>query len=380
MNQLWRLLPWAVVASVLPVACSGSETSTCSGVACGGGPHEAGSDSGTGEAASGSSGDATASTAGAGGASVAGSSNDDSLIGGAGTSGSAVGGSSGETDDGGRRGDGGHGGDGGGAGDGGEVREPPTVLILVDGSSSMGEATATAPSPWAIVQGALLDGMDGALKPFADRIRFGFTTYRGSNVSHAESDPACATLISVGFSVDNYDAIASTYESISFSAGAKWETPTGHAVRRATEQLLADPSTGKKYIVLLTDGEPSTCQVLDPSCGQDLVIAAVQAAYSQGIVTRTIGLVGDGSVNTGCEPTSGRCGLDHIQDVANAGSGQPVHAPPETYKYQACVTSGSGGLIAEYAVEGGSAPAPTADSAAELATLLQMQFQEILDE
>jgi len=380
-NQFWSVLPWAVAAPVLLLACSASETSTCNRAAtCGGAPHDTGIDPGSGETSNASSGRAAASAAGAGGASRGGDSGSDPIGAGGDTSSPIAGGSSGEND-------GGQGGDGGGAGDGGgpgtETRDAPTVLILLDGSTSMLEQTSDSPTPWSIVQDALMDERLGALKPFEDRIRFGFTAYRGSNTTHAENDPQCATFISVDFGLDNYDAIQTTFAAISNPAGSKWETPTGHVVRRVTEQLLSDASPGKKYILLLTDGAPGTCQVLDPSCGQDLAIAAVQAAYSQGIATRTIGLFGDEPQNTGCEPQWGRCGVDHIQDLANAGSGQPVHAPPDTYIYQACAVADSGGagrLTAEYALDSGTAPALTANSAAALASLLQMQFQEMLEE
>jgi len=370
-NHFWRISPWAVAASVLPLACSGSETSTCNRAAtCGGAPHQAGTDPGSGEASN-DAGGATPSTAGAGGASLGGDSSGDPIAVGGNTNGPSVGGWSGDTEAGGRGGDG---------GDGGVAPEPPTVLILLDGSSSMLQPTRNSPAPWAIVRDALMDQTFGALRAFEDRIRFGFTSYRGSSISHAEDDPDCATLASVGFGLDNYDAIQTTYAGISTATDRKWETPTGHALRRATEQLLSEPGPGKKYIFLLTDGEPSTCQVLDPNCGQDLAVAAVQAAYAKGIVTRTIGLLVDGEgQNAGCDPQWGRCGLDHIQDVANAGSGQPVHAPPDAYVYQQCFAA-TGRLTAEYAVDGGNAPVLIADSAGKLASLLQMQFQEILDE
>jgi len=110
----------------------------------------------------------------------------------------------------------------------------------------------------------------------------------------------------------------------------KWETPTDYAINYAanvhTNYMPTPP--GKKYILLVTDGNPNTCVVVDPQCGQDLAIKATQDAFAEGIGLFVMG-VGDIVVqpNNGC-PSSARCGLLHLQDLANAGVGAGVQPTP----------------------------------------------------
>jgi hypothetical protein len=137
-----------------------------------------------------------------------------------------------------------------------------------------------------------------------------------------------------------------------YSTGTKRETPTGHAVRRAAAVLDAyttNPS-GPKYLVVITDGNPNTCRTLDPQCGQDLSIKAVQDARALGIRTLVLGMGGILAVDTGCTSEM-HCGLVHLQDLANAGLGYGVAAQPSSYQFQSCVTN-EGGLRATYGTPG----------------------------
>jgi hypothetical protein len=78
----------------------------------------------------------------------------------------------------------------------------------------------------------------------------------------------------------------------------------------------------------------------------------VQDAHTAGIGTLVIG-VGD-IVGSGCDMNATRCGSQHLQDLANAGQGLPVNPPPDSYKYQQCVTK-AGGLMATYAASAADA-------------------------
>jgi hypothetical protein len=229
----------------------------------------------------------------------------------------------------------------------------PTVLILVDNSSSMFE---TSPSAWSLLYDALMDPTNGVVKPLADKIRFGFTSYKGDpKGTTTEDDPACATLTPTAatFALDNYDAINTVYTGLGddWKAGTVWETPTGFAINSVLPELVAFDATpaGPKYILLVTDGNPNTCKTVNPQCGQDLAIAAVQAAYAQNVGTFVIG-VGDivSNPNNGCNQDQARCGSEHLQDIANAGTGKPVQAPPADYIYQPCVANDGGTLAATY--------------------------------
>ena len=231
--------------------------------------------------------------------------------------------------------------------------ETPTVMLLVDTSSSMFEDLTMPVYP--ILHDALMDPTDGAVKTRQGSIRFGFASYKGFKAT-SETDAACAEMETVAPALDNYTAIEDVYGAIA-AAGwdmlQKWETPTNYAITRATAALVDDmpdvPSN--KYILLVTDGNPNTCVTIDPQCGQDLAIKAAQDAHDSGVGLMVLG-VGDivANPNGGCDASYIRCGLDHLQDMANAGVGAAVHTPPYCddptdlgcgYLYSQCTTGGA---------------------------------------
>src|SRR5690606_20532622 len=129
---------------------------------------------------------------------------------------------------------------------------------------------------------------------------------------------------SVEIAYGNYEKIQALYDEVSedpiddapsddLRDTYKGETPTGEAIRSVLSAFLKDPAPGPKYLMVVTDGEPDTCVVPDPQCGQYEAIDAVQEAYAAGITTFVVG-VGD-------------IGLDHLQALANAGAGQAVREP-----------------------------------------------------
>jgi hypothetical protein len=257
----------------------------------------------------------------------------------------------------------GAGGSGGGAPLCGEtmvksVQLVPTVLMLVDNSSSMFEPRETL---WDALYQALMSDT-GPVKGLQSQIRFGFASYKGF-LGTSEEDPACAEIESVAPALDNYAAIDTLYTDLGTQwtgNGQAWETPTGHAIGRVLGDLSAlqtDPP-GPKYILLVTDGNPNTCQVPNPQCGQDFTVKAVQDAYAAGVGTIPFGL-GDivAQPNDGC-PHSARCGELHLQDIANAGAGLPVEAPPPELVYEQCNDKIGKMLIGAY-----SATSPVAENA-----------------
>lgn len=228
----------------------------------------------------------------------------------------------------------------------------PTVELVVDTSSSMWE---TMPPAWPLLYGALMDPKSGVVAPLQAKMRFGFASYKGG-LGTSETDPACAVMTTVDPALNNHDAIDAVYQMVGSSydqymtdhyTKPKWETPTDYAINYATDILtkyMPDPP-GKKYILLVTDGNPNTCTVVDPQCGQDLAIKATQDAFAAGIGLFVLGL-GDivQQPMNGC-PSSARCGLLHLQDLANAGVGagvQPVpgcddwHASGCTFTHEQC--------------------------------------------
>lgn len=246
----------------------------------------------------------------------------------------------------------------------------PTVLLLVDNSSSMFEPRDKL---WDPLYNVLMTKGTGIVDSLDEKVRFGFTSYRGSSTIN---DPACPNLFEVDYKIGNFDAIDTLYKArgAEYMQGLKWETPTGAAIKKAAEKLAAyeaDPP-GPKYILLVTDGNPNTCGALDPQCGSDESIKAVQDAKMMGIGTFAVGIGDIVQANVGCETAWGRCGPLHLQDLANAGQGLPVAAPPDQLKYQACTPTQM--LAATYAGAAetpGTAPFYTAANATELETAIK---------
>jgi hypothetical protein len=207
----------------------------------------------------------------------------------------------------------------------------PTVELLVDTSSSMWDLE---PPAWPVLYDALMNETTGVVKSLESKIRFGFASYKGHEGATSETDAACATMTMVEPALDNLGAIKETYDAVGASyvpeSWPKWETPTNYAINyaaRALVDFMPDPP-GKKYILLVTDGNPNTCEVVNPQCGQDLAIKAAQDAFAAGIGLFVLGLGDIVSDPDNYCPTAARCGPLHLQDLANAGVGAPVHPTP----------------------------------------------------
>jgi hypothetical protein len=270
----------------------------------------------------------------------------------------------------------------------------PTVAIVVGNSSTMYEPTPA--TIWNPLYEALMNPTTGAISPLASKVRFGFTAFRSpDNTTVPENDDRCVQMVNVPYALDNYESINTVYKDVGLdgrrpqgcgatpnAAGCgetQWETPAGHALRRIATSLAAfsaDPP-GRKYMLFVTDGTPNTCLVADPDCGQDQLLKSVQDAYAMGIGTFVIGVGGIATMNPFCDPNAMRCGTNHLQDVANAGSGQPVALPPSSYWYLGCATQATGTSpgtpLATYVTADqmpGTATYYTATTAAELRTAL----------
>jgi hypothetical protein len=360
---------WFLLLAAGAVACSSGGDFTV-------GPDDG--DSGSGMQGSGAS--ATGSGSGSGGAtgSSSGSSSGEAGSGetGSGTggdtdgsTGSSSSGTAGSTSGSGGQSTGSGSGGSGGMGGGGV----PTVLLLVDGSSSMFDAML-----WEPTYEVLMNPDTGVVAAFEDRVRFGFMSFHGNSTPTSEEDAACATLNSVEYAFDNRDAIDAVYGAILAARDllVKWETPTGHVIRRAAMSLDAD--AGDKYILMITDGDPNTCRTLDPQCGQDVAIAAAQYAYGLGIRTLVVGVGDFADAATACDSYT-RCGPGYLQDMANAGIGEPVAPQDPNYIYQPCAAANGNMLVANYADAGGTASFSLAATPEALDTELTRVLQAIVD-
>ena len=185
--------------------------------------------------------------------------------------------------------------------------QTPTALIIVDRSSSQWDQYPN--HTWEPMKQGIIE----VVREVQADIRVGVVTYTGQNGG------ACPDLFpamnQVGFDKNNLPSIESALSTID-RPPYKGETPTAATIQQALPVLLADPSPGEKVMLLVTDGDPDFCNDPDRVCAMDAVIGAVQAAYAQGVTTTVFGL------------RRAELSEQHLRDVANAGSGQPVALPP----------------------------------------------------
>jgi hypothetical protein len=231
----------------------------------------------------------------------------------------------------------------------------PTVLFLLDRSSSMFDLPyGTYSNRWEPVKEALVgDGVHGfgVIGEHQASVRFGLLAYTGQQVSPNQCPLAAGA--DTPIALNAYAAIQATYDAVSYdpildgggSVAYKGETPTGAAIDLARGILVAFAEPGPKHLVVVTDGQPDTCGVPDPQCGQDDAVRAAQAATAAGIVTSVVGVE-----MTDLDATR------FLTDLANAGTGQPVVASSPNAECEAHLLDlPGGGTSATYEAIAGDA-------------------------
>lgn len=237
----------------------------------------------------------------------------------------------------------GNGGVGGGCQHFDVVFEPqtPSVLVVVDRSGSMFDG-----GYWEPLKTAVLN----VIMNVQDKVQFGLLTFTGI------AGQQCPLITETDIALQNYGVIQAAYEAASTKPGAKLETPTGVTLNEtAVPKLLDMAAPGGKYIVFVTDGEPDRCDDGAPECARDDVVGAVQSARAKGITTFVFGL-GTAAF------------AQHLQDVANAGAGEPVASPGDGAMYT-CFGGDWANAKGTYSPAGGAAkyftPDPTDAKALE---------------
>lgn len=198
-------------------------------------------------------------------------------------------------------------------------RFTPTVMLIVDQSSSMNEDFGGAGSRWNVLRDFLLQDPGGLIQDLQSQVRFGLALYSAESGGNAP-DPIgeCPIVTTVQPALDNFGAIQNVYSG----AEPIEDTPTGDAVDAVLDQLdLAglDADGDPIVFIIATDGEPDRCEELDPQNGQAEAVAAVERAYGLGVRTFIIS-VGEGNVSA-----------QHQQDMANAGLGRGPGDEPAEY-------------------------------------------------
>ena len=189
--------------------------------------------------------------------------------------------------------------------------ETPTVMILLDRSGSM-DGDFGGITRWEAIGETIFDPEIGAVAPVQADMRFGLTLF-----DNPENSMSCPRLSETPSGLNNLAAMQMSYQA----AAPDGDTPTGAALEAVGISLAADPEPGQKIVVLATDGEPDTCDQPNPDEGQSEAVAAAAAIYALDVRTFVVSVGEDVSA-------------EHLQDMANAGSGVPAGEPDAAY-YQA---------------------------------------------
>jgi len=212
----------------------------------------------------------------------------------------------------------------------------PTVMLVVDGSTSMempygdpppppdggvpaGGMAPTAPSRWMSVRGALVDPTNGVVPKLQGLVKFGLALF-GTN-------PTCPLPFGIIEPVLNNAAAITSGLPNGMSPGIF--TPTGPALDMVVDHLPDssnvapdEPPIGPQIIVLATDGDPNACDAnpFGPVTDYAPSIAAAMKAQAKHIKMYVIGVGMDAAAQ-------------HLQEMANIGQGMPQTANPGAEVY-----------------------------------------------
>jgi von Willebrand factor type A domain-containing protein len=182
---------------------------------------------------------------------------------------------------------------------------PPSVILLIDQSASMTERFG-ATTRWDVLRQAIIDPDAGLLTWLDAGANLGIMLY--TSLDGSRFGRACPLIERVETRLGNAASIREFYAEHEPMPGG--DTPTGDAIDVAVQELSALRAGPARYVLLLTDGIPDTCAEPDPQNGYGAALEAVQRAYAQGVVVRTVGV-------------SPELARDALQGMANAGAGKP---------------------------------------------------------
>ncbi len=239
----------------------------------------------------------------------------------------------------------------------------PNVLVLVDGSGSMFQMSASLPSgAWGALRTAVLPVIQGLqLTPDnMPQIDFGLGVFTGV------APAMCPIFQTVPIAPSNYAAISAQYPAGPLST-MKLETPVTQVLPKVPALFASAPGNGGNYILFLTDGEPDFCDDGNTVCPVDAVVAELKQLSAMGITTYVIGLTSNFNTST-CPGV--------LQAYANAGVNQPIANPCGTHNiYNECFGNGmspwatlaaqmnrtTGQALVDYVPTGGTAQVFTPD-------------------
>jgi hypothetical protein len=171
------------------------------------------------------------------------------------------------------------------------IRQPatkivPDILILLDTSASMNYTACGAgcfgPSKWALS----VDAVNSVVDATTTEVKWGLT-FIGSGAANT-CDPAVGAIVGMNDAIK--PALAARTSGVLLAVAGN--RPTRAAIDGAVTQLLADPSSTTRAILLITDGTPNCAQGGPDAQTQDGIPAeaAVVSARNSGVNTLVVGL------------------------------------------------------------------------------------------
>ena len=171
--------------------------------------------------------------------------------------------------------------------------EPPEMIVVLDRSQTMGrnlmnkDAVAGEPTKWGVV----IPSLKTVIQQSRTDMSWGLKLFPQDGGECVNA--SLTTLIDIPVAPSSHAAVISKAEgSLPIGDG----TPTGAAIAVAADHLRSLPSTRRKYILLVTDGQPSctgrpgniSLNTGDPARMD--AVAAVTAALQAGVPTFVIGV------------------------------------------------------------------------------------------
>jgi hypothetical protein len=198
----------------------------------------------------------------------------------------------------------------------------PTIMLLIDQSSSMTDSKLdpdddNSPNRWDALKSALL-GNASVIKALQGEVRFGIMFYSGQQQT-AEAG-ACLLLTTEQPKLNNFQAITDAYPANTIN-----NTPTAESHIAAIVELKKATEPGPRFVILATDGNPDRCQDVNQdndtdTISKDISVQALNDAFTKdGIGTFVIG-VSKNSVDR-----------DHLRQLALAGQGKDISLADELF-------------------------------------------------
>ena len=240
-------------------------------------------------------------------------------------------------------------------------RIKPTVLFVVDRSSSTADAYQGSSSRWQAIYDALMDPKAGVISKLQSIIFFGVVIFDGpiaggvgnivNNVfciipgmpcttdAGATQDTAgsCPELTIVNPALNNFTAIDQEYKAL----GPGGTTPTALSLEAAyklikggNQSTLDQGAQGPAFVVLCTDGQPNGCMDTLGVPDQQGPIDQLTAAAKNGIKTYVVGVAADAEAQA------------YLDKLATYGdTGQPAFSPASKGELVKALTQIVGGAV-----------------------------------